>query len=72
MKKIRIIAFNNGEIASRKYIDLENKTIKEQNAETKEVISYNFEGIIKDFGTVEAYIKYNMRVLGYSLLDSLN
>lgn len=72
MKKIRMIAFNNGEIVSRKYIDIENKMIKEQNAQTREVISYNFEGILQDFGTVEAYIKYNMRVWGYSLLDSLN
>lgn len=72
MKKIRMVAFNNGEIVSRKYIDFKNNMVKEKSEGHDEVIVYNLDAIIKSFGTIEKYINYNMRVWNYSLLDSLN
>jgi len=70
--KIRMVFIHKGQIAAKKIIDLENKTIKEIITENNAVISYNFEGIVKDFGTIEKYIDYNMRVWNFSLLDSMN
>ncbi len=68
MKKIRMVVKVNGEIAYKKFIDLENKIIKERNEENKEVISYNFDGIVKDFGSIEKYVDYNKRVWGFQLV----
>jgi ADP-glucose pyrophosphorylase len=68
MKKIRMVVKFNGEIVAKKFIDLENKIIKERNEENKEVVSYNFEGIVKDFGTIEKYVDYNKRVWGFELV----
>jgi ADP-glucose pyrophosphorylase len=72
MKKIRMVSFNNGEIAFRKYIDFDKNIIKERNEENKEVMTFNLKGIIESFGSIEKYIDYNIRVWNFSLLDSIN
>ena len=68
MKKIRMVVKFNGVIVSKKYIDLENKIIRERNEENMQVVSYNFDGIVKDFGTIEKYVDYNKRVWGFELV----
>jgi hypothetical protein len=72
MKKIRMVQFNNGEIVAKKYVDLENKVIKERNEKTQAVVEFSFENIVKAFGSIEAYIEYNVRVWDFSLLDNIH
>jgi ADP-glucose pyrophosphorylase len=68
MKKINMVVKFNGNIVMKKFIDLENKIIEERNLENRAVLSYNFDGIVRDFGTIEAYVKYNMRVWNYEIV----